>query len=128
MIVRVTRGEEILLARGRRFADPMYSVLAGFVDPGESLEECVRREVREEAAIEVEDIRYFGSQPWPFPHSLMVGFTARWAGGEIRIDPEELMDAGWFRADALPAVPPKQSIARQLIDAFVDGITGGPQV
>lgn len=128
MIVRVTRGEEILLARGRRFADPIYSVLAGFVDPGESLEECVRREVREEAAIEVEDIRYFGSQPWPFPHSLMVGFTARWAGGEIRIDPEELMDAGWFRADALPAVPPKQSIARQLIDAFVDGITGGPQV
>ena len=128
MIVRVTRGEEILLARGRRFADPMYSVLAGFVDPGESLEECVRREVREEAAIEVEDIRYFGSQPWPFPHSLMVGFTARWAGGEIRIDPEELMDAGWFRADALPAVPPKQSIARQLIDAFVDGITGGPLV
>ena len=128
MIVRVTRGEEILLARGRRFADPMYSVLAGFVDPGESLEECVRREVREEAGIEVEDIRYFGSQPWPFPHSLMVAFTARWAGGEIRIDPEELMDAGWFRADALPAVPPKQSIARQLIDAFVDGITGGPLV
>ena len=124
VIVRVTRDDEILLARGRRFAEPMYSVLAGFVEPGESLEDTVAREIKEEAGIDIEDIRYFGSQPWPFPHSLMVGFTASWAGGEIRLDEEELVDAGWFRADALPLVPPKLSIARRLIDSFVEEVTG----
>jgi NAD+ diphosphatase len=119
VIARVTRGNEILLARGRRFPDPIYSVLAGFVDPGESLEEAVVREIREEVGVEVTDLCYFGSQPWPFPHSLMVGFTARWAGGEIRIDEEELVDAAWFDVDALPPVPPRLSIARRLIDDFV---------
>jgi NAD+ diphosphatase len=119
VIVAVTRGDEILLARGRRFVDPIYSVLAGFVDPGESLEQAVAREIHEEVGVEVEDVRYFGSQPWPFPHSLMVGFTARWARGEIEIDPEEIVDAGWFRFDALPTVPPRLSIARKLIDDFV---------
>jgi NAD+ diphosphatase len=116
VIVRVTRGEEILLAHGRRFVEPMYSVLAGFVDPGESLEQAVHRELREETAIEVGGLAYFGSQPWPFPHSLMVAFTAEWTGGEIRIDEEELVDARWFCRDALPAVPPPLSIARRLID------------
>lgn len=116
VIVRVTRGNEILLARGRRFPDPVYSVLAGFVDPGESLEEAVSRELDEEVGIEVEDVRYFASQPWPFPHSLMVGFTARWAGGDLRVDPVELVDAGWYSRDALPLLPPPLSIARRLID------------
>jgi NAD+ diphosphatase len=121
IIVRVTRGETILLARGRRWGkEVMYSVLAGFVDPGESLEECVAREVREEVGIDVTDLRYFGSQPWPFPHSLMVGFTAGYAGGEIRIDESELIDAQWFRAGELPPIPPRLSIARRLIDAWLD--------
>jgi NAD+ diphosphatase len=124
IIVRVTRGDEILLARGRRWAhEVMYSVLAGFVDPGESLEECVVREVREEVGIEVRDLRYFGSQPWPFPHSLMVGFTAEYAGGAITVEDEELIDAQWFRVDELPPIPPKISIARRLIDDFVERST-----
>ncbi len=118
--MRVTRGEEILLARGRRFPQPIYSTLAGFVDPGESLEECVVREVREEAGIEIRELAYFGSQPWPFPHSLMVGFTAEHASGELAIDQEELADGGWFRRDALPLLPPHGSIARRLIDDFLE--------
>ena len=120
VIMRVTRGEEILLARGRRFPQPIYSTLAGFVDPGESLEECVVREVREEAGIEIRELAYFGSQPWPFPHSLMVGFTAEHASGELAIDQEELADGGWFRRDALPLLPPHGSIARRLIDDFLE--------
>jgi NAD+ diphosphatase len=119
VIMRVTRGDEILLARGRRFPQPIYSTLAGFVDPGESLEECVVREVREEAGIEIRDLAYFGSQPWPFPHSLMVGFTALHAGGELAIDQEELVDAGWFTPDDLPLLPPHGSIARRLIDSWL---------
>jgi NAD+ diphosphatase len=119
VIVAVQRGNTILLARNAAFTAAFYSVLAGFVEPGETLEGTVRREIREEVGIEVRDIRYFGSQPWPFPHSLMIGFTANWAAGELRIDERELADAGWFAADALPTIPPKLSIARRLIDAFV---------
>jgi NAD+ diphosphatase len=119
IIVAVIRDERILLARASRFPKQMYSVLAGFVEPGESLEECVRREVREEVGVEVTNIRYFGSQPWPFPHSLMVGFTAEYAAGEIRMDGKEIVDAGWFTADHLPQIPGKISIARKLIDWFV---------
>jgi NAD+ diphosphatase len=103
----------------RRFKGEFYSVLAGFAEPGETLEETVAREVFEETGIEVQDIRYFGSQPWPFPDSLMIGFTARYAGGEIRVDGEEISDARWFTADQLPKIPGKISIARQLIDWFV---------
>jgi NAD+ diphosphatase len=121
VIVRVTRGDEILLARGRRFAEPIYSVLAGFVEPGESLEETVVREIREEVGIEVADVRYWGSQSWPFPHSLMVGFTAAWAGGGLRVNEEELVDAGWFTRDALPQLPMTFSIARRLIDSWLAG-------
>lgn len=124
IIVRVTRGDEILLAHGRRFPSTIYSVLAGFVDPGESLEECVHREVGEEVGIEVGNLRYFGSQPWPFPHSLMVGFTAEWTSGELRPDPEEIADVGWFRADALPELPPTVSIARRLIDDWLETASG----
>ena len=119
IIVLVSRGEEVLLARASRFPPGMYSVLAGFVEPGESLEETVVREVREEVGIEVKDIRYFGSQPWPFPNSLMIGFTATYASGEIAIEPQELTDAAWFSKHNLPQIPPKLSIARKLIDWFV---------
>ncbi|MUG93409.1 NAD(+) diphosphatase [Scytonema sp. UIC 10036] len=119
MIVLVSRGEEVLLARAPRFPPGMYSILAGFVEPGESLEETVVREVREEVGIEVKDIRYFGSQPWPFPNSLMIGFTATYASGDIVIEPQELVDAAWFSKYNLPQIPPKPSIARKLLDWFV---------
>ena len=119
IIVLISRGEDVLLARAPRFPSSMFSVLAGFVEPGESLEETLIREVREEVGIEVKDIRYFGSQPWPFPNSLMIGFTAVYAGGEITIEPAEIAEAAWFNKHDLPNIPPKLSIARQLIDWFV---------
>lgn len=118
VIVAVTRNDRILLARNRRFRLPFYSVLAGFVEPGETLEACVEREIQEEVGLAVKDIRYFGSQPWPFPDSLMVGFTANWAAGEIAVDDVELVHADWFSREDLPRIPPSISIARQLIDAF----------
>jgi NAD+ diphosphatase len=121
VIVLVTRGEEALLARGTRFPLPFFSTLAGFSEVGESLEQTLAREVREEVGIEVRDIRYFGSQPWPFPNSLMLGFFAEHAGGELVLDPDEIAEAAWFRRDELPVVPPPVSIARQLIDAWVAG-------
>jgi NAD+ diphosphatase len=90
------------------------------VEPGETLEECVRREVKEEVGIELKDIRYFGSQPWPFPNSLMLAFTAEYAGGEIVLEEEEMAEAGWYTADALPPIPPSISISRRLIDRFIE--------
>ncbi|HVV85017.1 MAG TPA: NAD(+) diphosphatase, partial [Kofleriaceae bacterium] len=119
VIVLVERDGRCLLARNARTRSPFHSTLAGFVEVGETLEACVAREVREEAGIELADVRYFGSQPWPFTGSLMIGFTARWASGDLVEDPAEIMDAGWFAPDALPAVPPPLSIARALIDDFV---------
>jgi NAD+ diphosphatase len=119
IIVLVEREDRVLLARGTGFPNGMYSTLAGFVEPGESLEEAVHREIFEEAGIALTDLRYFGSQPWPFPHSLMIGFTAQYAGGEIVIDPAEIADARWFTVDTLPRVPQKLSIARRLIDSYV---------
>jgi NAD+ diphosphatase len=119
IIVLVERGNQLLLARSRHFMPGMYSVLAGFVEPGESLEEAVVREVKEEVGIEIQDIKYFGSQPWPFPHSLMIGFTATYAGGEISLDDKEIEDAGWFNVEKLPRIPGKISIARKLIDQFL---------
>jgi NAD+ diphosphatase len=119
VIVLVRRGAEALLARGARFPLPFYSTLAGFVEVGESLEQTVSREIREEVGIDVKNLRYFGSQPWPFPHSLMIAYMAEWAGGDIRVDPAEIVDAQWFRADALPMIPPRPSIARRLIDAWL---------
>ena len=113
-------GPEALLARGRQFPLPMYSCLAGFVEPGETLEEAVHREVAEEVGVALEDVQYVASQPWPFPNSLMLGFTAKWAGGDIVIDETEIADAHWYRPDDLPMVPPGMSIARRLIDAWVE--------
>jgi NAD+ diphosphatase len=121
IIVAVVKDHQLLLAHAKRFPKKgLYSVLAGFVEVGETFEECVRREVEEETGIEVKDIQYFGSQPWPFPHSLMVGFTAKYVGGEIRVDDTEISDAGWFTVDNLPLGPSKISIARKLIDWFVE--------
>lgn len=119
MMALITRGKELLLGRGLNFPPGRYSALAGFLEAGESLEEALVREVREEAGVEVANLRYFASQSWPFPNSLMVAFTAEWAGGDIRIDTNELADVRWFPIDSLPDLPPHQSIARALIDATV---------
>jgi NAD+ diphosphatase len=108
-----------LLARNANFPPGMFSCLAGFVEPGETLEETVRREVREEIGVEVGDVRYHSSQPWPFPHSLMIGFTATWRSGDIAVDGTEIAEAAWFRPAELPQVPPPMSIARRLIDDWV---------
>jgi NAD+ diphosphatase len=120
VIVLVEREGRVLLARVKRFTSELYSVLAGFVELGETLEEAVRREIGEEVGIRVKNIRYFGSQPWPFPDSLMIGFTAEYESGEIRIDEAEIADAGWFDPEKLPTIPGKISIARELIDWFVE--------
>lgn len=123
MIVRITRdgknGREILLARSLKHPPNFYSVLAGFVEPGETLEECVAREIREEVGFAVKNIRYFGSQPWPFPNSLMVGFTAEHDGGDIELNTDEMAEAAWYTADNLPNIPPLPTIARQLINDFI---------
>ena len=124
MITLVTRGEpgpdqEALLARGVRFPRPMYSCLAGFVEPGEDLEGAVIREVKEEVGVDVDDVRYVGSQPWPFPHSLMVGFRANYTGGDIVCEEAEIMDAGWYRKDDLPMIPPEISIAGKIIQQWL---------
>ncbi len=118
VIVRVTRGDEILLASPLRAPRTMHTILAGFVEAGESLEDAVAREIAEEVGLAVDELAYAGSQPWPFPHALMVAFTARHAAGEIAANPAELRDAGWYRAGALPELPPHGSIARALIEDF----------
>jgi NAD+ diphosphatase len=119
VITLIEDGDRLLLARSPHFAPGVYSTLAGFVEPGESLEEAVVREVREEVGVELADLRYFGSQPWPFPNSLMIGFTARYAGGEIRPQEGEIEDARWFTRDDLPLLPFRASIARSLIEDFL---------
>lgn len=125
-IMLVTSGEQLLLARSPHFPPGMYSALAGFIEPGESIEQTIAREVREEVGVEVRNLRYFGSQPWPFPDSLMIGFTAEYAGGELRSS-EEIEDAGWFSPEKMPTLPPRLSIARVMIDDFIGrrGQAGG---
>ena len=125
VIMAVERGDKLLLARSAHFPTGLYSVLAGFVEPGETIEECVVREVREEVGITVGTVRYVASQPWPFPNSLMLGFSAEYLDGEIQPDPVEIAEAGWFSADALPSIPGRISIARRLIDRFVEKQAGG---
>ncbi len=119
VIALVERDGHALLARNARFPHAFHSCLAGFVEVGETLEATVAREVHEEVGIQVADIRYAGSQPWPFTSSLMIGFTAQYAGGELTPDGDEIVEAGWFAPDALPPLPGAISIARQLIDGFV---------
>ena len=127
MIVLITRGDEILLARSPRFVTGVYSTLAGFAEPGETAEECVVREVREEVQLEVRNIQYMGSQCWPFPHSMMLGFHAEYASGVIVPQADEIEDAQWFRVDKLPPLPASRSIARYLIDAYVARRLGLPE-
>jgi NAD+ diphosphatase len=118
----VRRGRELLLARGPHFPPGMYSALAGFVEPGESLEQCLAREVAEEVGVQISNIRYFASQSWPFPHSQMIAFICDWKSGEIRPQAGEIEEANWFEVLQLPKLPSKISIARRLIDAVVEEI------
>lgn len=127
MIVVVTRGDEILLGRSPRFIEGMYSALAGYVEPNETVEHCVRREVREEVNVEIKNIRYIASQNWPFPHSLMLGYHAEYSHGEIVPQPDEIEDAQWFSIYDLPRLPAHNSIARYLIDLYVAQRLGHPE-
>ena len=122
IIVLVTRGEELLLARNANFPGPMYSTLAGFIDPGESAEETVAREVMEEVSLRVDNVRYFGSQSWPFPSQLMLGYFADYAGGDIVCDQVEIVDAQWFHPQQLPMIPPATAIAGQLIQHHLESL------
>jgi NAD+ diphosphatase len=119
VIMSVIRDDQILLARSPHFPKGMYSTLAGFVEPGETLEEAVKREVLEEVNITVNNIRYFASQPWPFPHSIMIGFSAEYTSGKIKTDGKEIEDAGWFSVNNLPTLPSRITIAHFLIDNFI---------
>jgi NAD+ diphosphatase len=120
VIVVVHDGRRILLTH--KDGVPFRALVAGFVEAGETLENAARREVKEETGVDVGDLRYFGSQPWPFPHQIMIGFFARYLGGEIVVDKTELDDAAWFDVDALPTVPPRGSIAGQMIEAWRKGV------
>ena len=115
VIVLVHRGPDMLLARNANFPVRMFSTLAGFIEVGESVEDCLRREVKEEVGVDVGEIRYFSSQPWPFPNQLMLGFFAEYTGGDIVCEDEEIAEAHWFQPDQLPPIPPPHSIAGQLI-------------
>jgi NAD+ diphosphatase len=117
VMVLISRGDELLLARSPHFKPGVFSALAGFVEAGETLEQCAVREVREEVGIEITNLRYFGSQSWPFPDSLMVAFFADYADGTIEPDPSEIEAAGWFLRSALPDLPEPVSLARQMIEA-----------
>lgn len=125
VIVAVKRGDSLLLAHGRNFKGNRHSVIAGFVEAGETLEQAVVREVREEVGIDVMQIRYAASQPWAFPNSLMLGFLAEYAGGEIQVDGHEIDAADWFCENNLPEIPPRGSISRHLIDLSL-GIQDSP--
>ena len=119
VIVLVTKGDRVLLQRNTHYKGVVWSLVAGFVDAGESLEDAVRREIREEASIEVKDIRYFGSQTWPFPSNIMIGFRAEYAGGELKPDGDEVVESGWFDRGHLPEIPRPGSIARTMLDAWI---------
>ena len=119
IIVRIQRNDSILLVRARNFRGNHYGLVAGFLETGESLEQCVKREVQEEVGIKITNIKYFGSKPWPCPFGLMVGFTADYNGGELNLQKEELCEGGWFTRNNMPEIPDKASIARLLIDDWL---------
>jgi NAD+ diphosphatase len=119
MLALIWRKNEILLARSPHFLPGVYSILAGFVEPGETLEQTVTREIYEEVGITVKNLQYFGSQPWPFPSNLMLGFTAEYDKGELKVDPHELEDAQWFSIHHLPTLPRPQSLSRIMINHFI---------
>jgi NAD+ diphosphatase len=126
MMVLVWRDGEVLLARSPHYVPGVYSALAGFVEAGESIEQCIHREVAEEVSVRVDDLHYYGSQSWPFPHSLMIAYTARWTGGAIVKQEGEIEDAQWYPLDALPKIPPRFSISGHLIRDTVVAL-GGPE-
>lgn len=119
VIAVITRGDHCLLAHNANFPQGYYSALAGFIEAGETVEQCLHREVKEEVGIGISNLRYFGSQPWPFPGQLMLGFHADHASGEIDVDGEEILDARWWRYDQLPLVPTASTLSGQLIEHFV---------
>ena len=121
IIVLIRKGEEVLLVHARNFRGNFHGLVAGFIEVGETLEECVRREVCEETGLEIKELRYFASQPWPYPSGLMIGFTATYAGGSLKLQTEELSTGAFFSKDNLPEIPRKLSLARKLIDAWLAG-------
>ena len=118
-ITAVLKGNEILLGHYAAFRGNMHTIIAGFVEPGETLEECGKREIFEEVGVQVRNIKYFNSQPWPYPYSLMIGFTAEYESGEIAVDGKEISEARWYDVNSLPELPPELSIAREIIDWFI---------
>ena len=120
VMVRIVHEGRILLARAPRFASGMYSVLAGFVETGETLEQAIHREIAEEVGLQVQNLRYFASQSWPFPHSLMIAFTADYASGEIQVDGREILEAHWFTPDEMPGLPSPMSMAWRLIQDYLE--------
>jgi NAD+ diphosphatase len=119
IIVLVHKGDEVLLGRNHMFPEGLFSTLAGFVEPGESIEETVIREVKEEVGVNVSNLSYRGSQPWPFPNSLMLGFHAEYQSGDIVLQEDEIAEADWFACTELPLIPGKFAISRWLIDEYL---------
>lgn len=119
ILVMIHKGDQILLVHARTFTRPFHGLVAGFVEPGETLEQCVAREVREETTLKIDNIRYFGSQPWPYPSNLMIGFTADYVSGDIQFADNELTDGEFYSRDNLPMIPQKLSLARKMIDSWL---------
>ncbi|MBR6287653.1 MAG: NAD(+) diphosphatase [Bacteroidaceae bacterium] len=120
IIVLIRKGDEILLVHAHNFRGNFYGLIAGFVETGESLEQCVMREVKEETGLSIKNVQYFKSQPWPYPCGLMAGFFADYESGELKLQEEELASGGWFTRNNMPEIPPKLSMARMLIDKWLE--------
>lgn len=121
VLVLVEKKNSLLLVRAHNFRGPFYGLVAGYLDQGESLEDCARREVMEETGLQIKNLRYFGSDPWPFPNNIMIGFSAEYAGGKIRLQEEELAEAAFFTREAMPALPRPLSLTRRMIDWWING-------